>query len=248
MLKKKLAVAVLGALLFSPAILPPNNFVPASLVYAAEKDAKDWISEGDKFLGEKNYKRALNCYQKAVKLNPNDDNYWAKLGITYCALTNYDKSIECLNKSIELNPKNGSALAGFYTVYVQLKDYDKALEYLDKSFALNQEIANQGLDKGTYYLMIAVTGSAALESGNYVKAAEIYDRVSVLEPQKANSIFLTVLKMSPLNDLLWSYLGKNYEKLEDYSSALNCFNKAIKIKPDNDTYQKQRDALLSKMN
>ncbi len=34
MVKKKLAVAVLGALMFSPAILPPNNFLPAPVVFA----------------------------------------------------------------------------------------------------------------------------------------------------------------------------------------------------------------------
>ena len=49
MFKKKLAVAILGALMFSPAILPQNNFVPASVVCAEVKtiEADGYYIMGD---------------------------------------------------------------------------------------------------------------------------------------------------------------------------------------------------------
>ena len=49
MLKKKLAVAILGALMFNPVILPPNNFFPARVVYAEVKtiEADGYYIMGD---------------------------------------------------------------------------------------------------------------------------------------------------------------------------------------------------------
>ena len=49
MLKKKLTVAVLGALMFSPAILPQNNLIPASIVCAEVKtiEADGYYIMGD---------------------------------------------------------------------------------------------------------------------------------------------------------------------------------------------------------
>lgn len=48
-MKKKLAVAILGALMFSPVILPPNNFLPAPVVCAEVKtiEADGYYIMGD---------------------------------------------------------------------------------------------------------------------------------------------------------------------------------------------------------
>jgi len=49
LLKKKLAFAILGALMFSPVILPQNNFYPAPVVCA---EVKTIVADGYYIMGD----------------------------------------------------------------------------------------------------------------------------------------------------------------------------------------------------
>lgn len=103
MLNKKLAAAILAALMFNPVILPPNNFLPAPVVCAAEKSDKYWADKGDKFWNSQEYEDAVECYSKAVEINQKNDSAWNHLGAAYYS-GNYQKALECFNKALELNP------------------------------------------------------------------------------------------------------------------------------------------------
>ena len=55
-----------------------------------------------KELGE--HKKAMSCYQKAIKINPNYVDAYYNLGNILKKLGEYKKAISCYQKAIQINP------------------------------------------------------------------------------------------------------------------------------------------------
>jgi tetratricopeptide (TPR) repeat protein len=68
----------------------------------------DDIHLGTIFLLSKSDK-ALECFDKATKLNPKDDEAWIKKGTALLTLDKPDKALECFDKATKLDPKNDQA-------------------------------------------------------------------------------------------------------------------------------------------
>ena len=66
----------------------------------------DLLEEGKSHFNNEKYKEAIECFKKAVKLNPNDANSWNWLGKSYNENGNYEDAIRCLEKAVELNPND----------------------------------------------------------------------------------------------------------------------------------------------
>ena len=51
----------------------------------------------------KKYNEAIECFDKAIILNPNDAELFHNKGIVLNDLNKYNAAIECFNKAFELN-------------------------------------------------------------------------------------------------------------------------------------------------
>ena len=49
-----------------------------------------------------NYDKAIECYQKAIELNPDLAKAYYNMGVAYYAKGNFDQTIECLQKAARL--------------------------------------------------------------------------------------------------------------------------------------------------
>ena len=56
-----------------------------------------------------NVQKAIDCFQKATQINPNNYSTWSDLGAAYFNLGNYQKGIECQQRAIQMNPNFDSA-------------------------------------------------------------------------------------------------------------------------------------------
>ena len=52
------------------------------------------------------YNKEIECYRKAIELDPKDASPWNNMGIAYYHLGNYPKAVECFQKAVELEPRN----------------------------------------------------------------------------------------------------------------------------------------------
>ena len=48
---------------------------------------------------------AIECYDKVIEINPEDEKAWNNKGITLAEQEKFNKAIECYNKVIEINPE-----------------------------------------------------------------------------------------------------------------------------------------------
>lgn len=113
-----------------------------------EEAAKQFREKGD-------FQAALKEQQKAVELNPDDDESLRLLGGIYSQLKQYDKAVEILEKGKKINPNNAGIHYELSWAEAELGDKNKSLNELKEAVRLapdnviyltNLGVAYGGLD------------------------------------------------------------------------------------------------------
>jgi tetratricopeptide (TPR) repeat protein len=66
--------------------------------------AQEWNERGISLGKSGEYKEAIECFDKAIELNPNYAMAYSDRGIVYEKLKKYERAIEDYNKAIALDP------------------------------------------------------------------------------------------------------------------------------------------------
>ena len=74
------------------------------------------------------YQVLLECYNKAIELNPNYSDAYCNKGSALYYLERYQEAIECYNKAIELNPNYSNAYNNKGLALKNLERYQEAFE------------------------------------------------------------------------------------------------------------------------
>ncbi len=170
-------------------------------ILAAQK-----LGDGNDFYHQSKYQEAINFYNEAIKLNPNDADAYNGRGATYVNLKNYKQAIVDYNKAIKLNPKYARLYYNRGIVYSDLKQYDKAIADYSKAIKLNP-----------YYYW------AYNNRGITYNALQQYD--------KAISDYTKAIQIMPNDFGAYHNRGKVYYNLEQYDKAISDFNKAVELNP-----------------
>ena len=101
--------------------------------------AKEWKEKGNALVKEKKYKDALDCYSKAIEIDPNDPILYSNRSAMHLNLNEFDQAITDAEKAISLKPdygkaylRKGKALEGQSRLQEALDTYKLGLEK-DKS-------------------------------------------------------------------------------------------------------------------
>jgi len=108
---------------------------------AASHTGFDWFQAGYYFDEiNKNYSTAVNCYEKAIELDPMHDNAWNNKGSSLHRLGRYEKALSCFDKAIEIDAdyanawnNKGSSLQDLNRYAEALSCYNKAIELEPKN-------------------------------------------------------------------------------------------------------------------
>ena len=97
--------------------------------------AKDWKDKGNGLVKEKKYKEALDCYTKAIEIDPNDPILYSNRSAMHLNLSEFDEAITDAEKAISLKPdyakaylRKGKALEGQQRLQEALDTYKLGLE------------------------------------------------------------------------------------------------------------------------
>jgi tetratricopeptide (TPR) repeat protein len=215
--------------------------------------AKEWIEKGDTLFDSQKYEKAINCYGKALELEPDNDDTWTRKGYALAFGGRYEEAIKCYNKAIDLNPMNVVAWTNRDYALAFLERYEEANEYYDKAIKANQE--ND--------LALESKGAILAFWGRYEEAIECYDKAIELNPinvffkglvlaslrhyEKAIECYNKAIKLYPTSCQIW--LSKGYalnswgcekaiecheKAIECYEKAIECYNKTIELNPKED--------------
>jgi len=156
---------------------------------------------------EKNPDKAIELYQKALRIKPDFSLAYQNIGIEYEKKGMRDLSIENFRNALDISPDLEKANLFIGLDYNRSKEPQKAIEHMLKSLAKNPENAStrEGLGRAYYELK------------DWDKAAEHLEAAARLNPKSPELPFL---------------VGVSYDRLDKPKEAANAFSKAIEIDPN----------------
>nr|WP_253308223.1 tetratricopeptide repeat protein [Rickettsia endosymbiont of Ceutorhynchus assimilis] len=191
--------------LFS-AFLPSNSKTD---LYFADK--------GDELLNLGKYELAIEAYNKAIELNPDNQDYYHNKVLAITRLYEEDLAVNLAPEAIFQN---------FYSIKANMFNtegkYDLALETIDKCIELEPENFYSYYNKAR---ILYDSKQYALALINFNKAIELNPNNSGLYYNKAMAL---------------AHLGK-------YNLALEAINKAIELKPLNFRLKEFKEALMQEL-
>jgi tetratricopeptide (TPR) repeat protein len=111
-------------------ILPLSNTHPGILILRKPFKFLSFIVDdySNQEMARKNYNQAIEMYQKAAHINPNDSAIWSNLGwLYYKKLGDYQRAIEASKRGLEINRKSFKIRCNLAIALLLNKEYKKAL-------------------------------------------------------------------------------------------------------------------------
>jgi len=183
-----------------------------------DQQDKVWYMKGDALFDQNKYDEAIECFDKALYINPKNDSAWHMKGYALFDQKKYDEAIECFDKALDINPQNDKAwyIKG-YALYQQDK-YDEAIKCFDKALDIKPK------NDSAWYMK----GYALYNQKKYNEAIKCLDKALDINPKKDKAWYMKV------------YALYNQKK---YTKVLKCCNKAISLNPKKSYYDLRKVAL-----
>ena len=117
-------------------------------------DAAGYNNLGITYKDQDNLTKAIQMWEKAIELNPDNPRTYYRLGNSYVIRHHYPKAIECFEKAIELHPDFAKAYNNLGYVYLGFEspwyDSDLGIECYKKAARLGYKGAQIWLEKNGY--------------------------------------------------------------------------------------------------
>ena len=124
----------------------PKCLVDQSFFYLERDLARAFLNHGNAYAKQGLYDRAIQDYDKAIKLNHDDALAYLKRGIAYRNKGDYDQAIQDLDQALrtfdlalKLKPDFAEAYYNRGLAYAKKGDYDRAIDNYDKAIKLKDK-------------------------------------------------------------------------------------------------------------
>ena len=181
-------------------ILTPASCI-TSLSAGPSRALRDWtVARGtiasaaeEKRLGEldgeqEDWDKALQHFQKATQLDPNNYRAWYSMGVALGKLWRDDQAMNAFGKALALKPQFPEALCSMAQSFVEQQRYPEAIETLERCLRMNS-------NSGWARLLLGLT---YVEAGQSEKAREQYQALKTIDPEAAEYLLGDIQTFSPL--------------------------------------------------
>jgi len=153
------------------------------------------------------YVEAIDSYDRAVTIKPDDDAAWYNRGIALFNLGRYEEAIKSYDRALKIKPDKDAAWYNRGIALFNLGRYEEAIKSYDRALTIKPD-----KDEAWYN-----RGIALFNLGRYEEALESYDRALTIKPDK---------------DEAWNNRGIALGKLGRYAEAIKSYDRALTIKLD----------------
>jgi len=206
------------------------------------KDDDFFVAKGEKLFEEKKYEDSIKYFDKAIRLNPEDDYSLYSKGICLGFLKRYEEAIDYFNKAIELNPKNESYFACKGFTFATLQRFEEALDSYERAIEINHK-------EGGFW---SAKGEALCFMERYEEAIDSFDKAVELDIndgftwywkaecllelkrcEEAIGCYDRVIKLDDNHQDAWSNKGFALTEIKRYEEAAFAYEKSMSINPGN---------------
>jgi len=162
---------------------------------------------GNVFQDQYKYDEAIDCYQKAIQLNPTFAGSYYHLGTVFDVMGQYDKAINYYKKAMQYDPNFVGSYNNLGNVYRELDRLDEAIPYFQKAIEVNPNFW-----------------------GSYYNLGEVYQSISI--DNEAIKCYQKVMQLKPNHIATMNNLGNILLERKQINEALSYFQKAIHLQPN----------------
>jgi len=193
------------------------------------------------FLYRQNYDKAIKVFEKLESQTEYADKAIFYKGMGYKEQKDTLRAMQHFEKVLQINPQYYDAVMQIASMYAGRGD-DLALQYYDRAMAINEASDEACYGKGYFYQQM----------GEYDKAVAMYDKARLINTAHKlalyNSAFIalyqrkyekcvdlcnTYIEMDDNNANAFALRGAAYEKSGNKKAALQDYNAALAIDPNN---------------
>ncbi len=176
---------------------------------------KKLLNDGIKLLNQKKYEDSIECFEKALELDPNYENAWYNKGYILLNMGNYLEANECFDKFLEMNHENvyaSNVMVFKASGLFMLKKYQEQLE-LSNSLI---DISKNSFEKLN---ALNIKSNALLKLEQYDESEIIIDKILGVNPESESTL---------ANKATILFKQGNYkESIEYYENSLEIYNKKL---------------------
>ncbi|MEG4984459.1 tetratricopeptide repeat protein [Microcoleus sp. BR0-C5] len=191
----------------------------ANKLVAIRGKARDWLEKGQCLQNLERYDEALESFERAIELDPNDLSALVLRGYVLYNLKRYDDALASFDRAIELEANYQSIWALRSYVLDNLKRYEEALVSFDRAIELG----------ANYQEIWLIRGNVLNKLKRYEEALASYDRA---------------LELDPNDKLAWYLRADVLNNLERYEEALESYDRALELDSNYQQYWIKRGNIL----
>jgi|GEM_PF-1108773 len=139
-----------GATSPEPAAAEPETGNPA--------DAEGYFEKGNELGKQNKYQKAIEQFDRAIKLNPNRADYYASRGHAFYYMKLYTRAVEDYTQAIERNQSFALAYSMRGLSHTRAGHFDRALEDYNKAISLGPKEADYYKGRGYTYFHLKQYG------------------------------------------------------------------------------------------
>ena len=204
-------------------------------------DAEEYAHRGLEAQQQGDSEQAIQYYNKAIDLDPNDAKVYYNRGVAYGNKGELDQAIQDFTKAIDLNPNDAIAYNNRGIAYGDKDDFDRAIQDYTKAIKRNSDYAEAYNNRGVAY------GN----KGDFDRAMQDYDKAIDLDPNDAIAYnnrgvayrgkgkldqaiqdYTKAIELNPQLAEAYNNRGNAYKNKGELDQAIQDYDKAIELKPD----------------
>jgi tetratricopeptide (TPR) repeat protein len=202
--------------------------------------ADAFLGRGYAYAAKGQYDRAIQDYDEAIKLVPDDAAAFNNRGVAYRAKGEDDRAIQDFDQALQLKPDLTEAYNNRGVVHRTKRQFDQAILDHDVAIVLYPRFSQAFGNRGTDYLL----------KGDYDHAMQDYDEAIRLKPDSPYALncraivyslkkqydravrdYDQAIELSPDYVEAFNNRGLTRLKMKSYDSAIADYDMALKLRP-----------------
>lgn len=182
----RLAIALLTLLALcleiatNPAIalsLKSKDSPPFAIAQLRSDDAITWYRRGLGLFGERQYRDALNAFDRAISLNPNFSDAWLRRGFILWILDRHDEAFQSYDRAAKIRPNSSFIWFNRGTILNDSRRFQEAIDSYNRALEVNEDW--RGMSPAEVWFSLGQSFGYLVQ---FEKAFQAYDRATQIQP------------------------------------------------------------------
>ena len=104
-----------------------------------DDDYNAWVTKGNSLSQLERHEEAIECYDKAIRINPENYDAWFNKGNSLVKLERHKEAIGCYDKAIRIDPEDYDTWLNKGNSLAELERHKEAIECYDEAIRLDSE-------------------------------------------------------------------------------------------------------------